>query len=351
MLLSGGVDSSVSLALLRSQGYDVVAFYLKIWLEDELSFLGQCPWEEDLKYARSVCNQWNVPLEVVPLQREYYEKVVSYTLEELRSGRTPSPDIFCNLRIKFGAFYDKIDNSFTKVASGHYAQIEDLQDHVLLKMCPDTIKDQTYFLSHLQQKQLQRIIFPIGEYTKVQVRELAQKYNLANKDRKDSQGICFLGKIKYNEFVKHHLGEKKGLILEKDTNRKLGEHRGYWYHTIGQREGLGLSGGPWYVVEKDIHNNIIYISRQFQRQDYAKDSFKVGNFTWCYQPPTNEMCQNLKIKIRHGPHIYPGKLNWIDNSNQQGEVILQSKDNGIAPGQFSVFYYDDICLGCAKIIG
>lgn len=349
VLLSGGVDSSVALSLLRQQGHDITAFYLKIWLEDELSFLGQCPWEEDLKYGRAVCQQWGIPLEIVPLQREYYDKVVSYALEELKQGHTPSPDIFCNLRIKFGAFYDRITPDFEKVASGHYARIGYDGENALLKMCPDVVKDQTYFLAHLSQTQLRRILFPIGEYTKPQVRSLAHQYNLATQDRKDSQGICFLGKIKYNEFVKHHLGEKKGVIIDQETRKKLGEHRGYWYYTIGQREGLGLSGGPWYVVEKDIINNIIYISRQFHRLDYARDWLIAGHFNWITTPP--DINRPLRIKVRHGPQIYQSSLEWLNPEHSQGKVTLDKKDSGIALGQFAVFYQEDTCLGCGRIVG
>ena len=160
VLLSGGVDSSVALRLLKDEGHDITAFYLKIWLQDEFSFLGECPWEEDLKYARGVCEQANVPLEVIPLQTEYWDNVVSYTITEIKEGRTPNPDIFCNSLIKFGEFYDKIDSSFEKVASGHYANVEEVDGKYILKTSPDPIKDQTYFLAYLTQAQLSRALFP-----------------------------------------------------------------------------------------------------------------------------------------------------------------------------------------------
>jgi len=156
VLLSGGVDSSVALRLLKDEGHNVTAFYLKIWLQDEFSFLGECPWEEDLKYTRRVCEQAKVPLEVIPLQTEYWDNVVSYTIEEIKEGRTPNPDIFCNSLIKFGEFYDKIDKSFEKVASGHYAKVEMVNGKHFLKTSPDPIKDQTYFLAYLTQQQLSR---------------------------------------------------------------------------------------------------------------------------------------------------------------------------------------------------
>ena len=177
-LVSGGVDSSVALNLLKNEGHDLTAFYLKVWLEDELSFLGDCPWETDLKFVRSVCEQLNVPLEIISLQSEYLDRVVSYALDELRAGRTPSPDIFCNQRIKFGAFFDHIDHSYAKVATGHYAQICERDGVFHLQRAPDPVKDQTYFLSGMYQTQVARALFPIGHLLKSDVRKLAQDFEL-----------------------------------------------------------------------------------------------------------------------------------------------------------------------------
>ena len=345
VLLSGGVDSSVALRLLKDQGHDITAFYLKIWLQDEFSFLGDCPWEEDLQYARGVCEQASVPLEILPLQTEYWETVVTYTITEIKEGRTPNPDMFCNSLIKFGQFYDKIDKSFEKVASGHYAKLELIDGKYILKRTPDPVKDQTYFLAYLTQEQLSRAYFPLGNYDKFSVRELAHQYNLPNMDRKDSQGICFLGQIKFNEFVKHHLGEIKGDIVDIDSNKKIGEHNGYYFYTIGQRSGLGLSGGPWYVVKKDIENNIIFISKE-NKAKRAKNIFNVGKFNWIaeQQPQTS----NLLVKIRHGAHMYKCSLNFIND--ETAEVKLNKADQGIAPGQFAVFYNEDVCLGGGVIL-
>ena len=250
VLTSGGVDSSVALRLLKDAGHDVTAFYLKIWLEDELAYLGECPWEEDLEFVQKICSEIDVPLKVVPMQQEYWNKVVSYTVSEAKAGRTPNPDVLCNQQIKFGAFYEFIDDSYEKVATGHYAQVEESADGFLLKRAPDPVKDQTYFLAQISQKQLSRAMFPIGEYKKDEVRALAEKYQLPNKDRKDSQGICFLGKIPFKEFLKHHLDEMPGDFIDLETMEKIGEHQGFWFYTIGQRNGLGLSGGPWFVVKK-----------------------------------------------------------------------------------------------------
>src|SRR3990167_853179 len=275
VLVSGGVGSSVALRLLKEKGYDLTAFYIKIWLEDELAFLGNCPWQEDLYFVEKVCAQANVPLEVISLQKEYWKKVVQYTISEVKSGRTPNPDILCNSRIKFGAFLEKIGDSYDKVATGHYGIIEEVNDIFNLKMSPDLVKDQTYFLSHLTQDQLSKVMFPIGHLKKHEVRDLAQKFDLPNKDRKDSQGICFLGKLKFKEFVKYHLGTKKGDILEFETGKNCGVHDGFWFYTIGQRQGLGLSGGPWYVVKKDSEKNIIYVSNRYHEKDKIRKSFEV----------------------------------------------------------------------------
>ena len=222
--------------------------------------MGDCPWETDLLFARQVCEQLDVALEIVSLQQEYLERVVNHALDELRAGRTPSPDIFCNQRIKFGAFIDLLDPTLNTTASGHYARLEELNGSPVLKCGIDPIKDQTYFLSHLRPTQLERLILPLGNFNKSEVRQLASDFDLCNKDRPDSQGVCFLGKISYRDFVAFHLGEKPGRIIDLDSSTTIGEHRGYWFHTIGQRHGLGLSGGPWFVVGKEIAANVVFVA-------------------------------------------------------------------------------------------
>ncbi len=340
VLVSGGVDSSVALALLKNQGYDVTAYYLKIWLEDEMAFMGKCPWEEDLKFATDVCNKLEVPLKTIDLQKEYYELIVSYTIAELKGGRTPSPDVLCNRNIKFGKFLEKIENNFEKVASGHYAEIIERDNKFYLKQSPDKIKDQTYFLNYLNQEQLERLIFPIGKYNKKEVRKLAEKFDLPTKSRKDSQGICFLGKIKYSEFVWFHFGEKEGKIIDIQNENVLGKHKGYWYYTIGQRQGLGLGGGPWYVVKKDISNNIIYVSNDKNNIPVARDKFKLKNINWIPEKPKDN---EFDIKLRHGPKKYKCKIEWENDSTIN--VYLAENDQGIAPGQFGVLYSGNYCIG------
>ncbi len=341
MLASGGVDSSVALRLLKDQGHDVTAFYLKIWLEDELSYMGECPWEEDLAYVRQICEEIDVPLEVVPMQKEYWDRVVNYTVAEAKAGRTPNPDVLCNQQIKFGQFYEKIDDSFERVATGHYAQVEEQLGRFVLKKAPDPIKDQTYFLAQISQKQLSRALFPIGNYEKKEVRALAEKYNLPNKSRKDSQGVCFLGKIPFREFLKHHLDEMPGDFIDSATGKKVGEHLGFWFYTIGQRQGLGLSGGPWFVVGKDVNKNIVQLAHGYKPEAVYKDNFKVAKIHSLTNEP-EKIQGELQVKIRHGEKTH--------DCHVEGDLVtLKEPAHGVASGQFAVFYNGDICLGSAMI--
>lgn len=347
VLVSGGVDSSVALALLKEAGFDVTAFYIKIWLEDELAFLGECPWEEDLAYVRAVTKQLGVPLEIIPLQKEYWERVVVEAIQEVKVGRTPNPDMLCNARIKFGAFWDAIGDTYAKVATGHYAEVEEKNGRFFLKKTPDTVKDQTYFLSQLSKKQLSRALFPIGRYQKSEVRALAEKFALPNAGRKDSQGICFLGKIPFDEFLRHHLGVKKGPLVEFETGKTLGEHDGFWYFTIGQRAGIGLSGGPWYVVGKDAETNTVFISHAENRKAQMRNHFLVTNLNWFNERP--EDGTELSVKLRHGPKEYVAEVQWHDAETL--EVFLQKEtDAGVASGQYAVLYTGEYCLGGGAIV-
>lgn len=360
VLVSGGVDSSVALHLLaRRRQASLRAYYLKIWLEDELSYLGACPWEEDLSYARAVCDAAGVPLEVVPLQLDYYERVVGYVVDELRAGRTPSPDVYCNSRIKFGAFLDYLGDGFDAVASGHYARVAERDGAIRLLRSPDLVKDQTYFLARLSQNQIARASFPIGGLLKARVRALAAEFGLPNRDRKDSQGICFLGKLRYPDFVRHYLGEKEGPIVDADSGTVLGAHRGYWFHTIGQRSGLGLGNGPWYVVAKDVGGNAVYVSRD--RGDDGsggapRSEFPVGDLNWIAGPPTRR--EGLFAKLRHGPALVPCAIRFEDPpgapaagaGTRQATVTLEREDRGVAPGQIAVLYDGETCLGSGIIL-
>ena len=365
LLLSGGVDSSVALRLLLQQNYDVTAFYLRIWLEDELAHLGQCPWEDDYNVCRQVCEQAQVPLETLSLQEEYKDRVISYTINEAQRGRTPNPDILCNSRIKFGCFYDAIaERDFDYVATGHYARLEtvDMEGAAVEKKlfrAPDPVKDQSYFLCALTQDQLKRVIFPLGHMEKSRVRELAEEFQLPNRHRPDSQGLCFLGKVKFEEFLEAYLGERPGNIVDAATGDLLGRHRGVWYHTVGQRKGIGkvldplaTSRGPWYVVAKDPDRDLVFCSNQYDEDIFtaARSEVHVEDIQWIAGAPPSQMTENsgvgrFEMKIRHGPKLVSGSLTLADSSGESGLVQLVKKDGGLAPGQFVVFYRDEECLG------
>ena len=345
VLVSGGVDSAVALhTLVRDGRYDIVAFYLKIWLEDDLAFLGRCPWEEDLTFVRMVCAQVDVPLEIVSLQQEYRSRVVEYSLAELQAGRTPSSDILCNSLIKFGAFLERIGPDFDLLASGHYARLRVADGVTHLLRGVDPVKDQTYFLCRLTQRQVAQCLFPIGELPKTEVRVLAERWCLANAGRPDSQGICFLGQIPYDEFVWFHLGDRPGAIVEIGSGRELGEHRGLWFHTIGQRRGLGLAGGPWYVVEKDVQSNTIVVVHRDTLADHQRNNFTVEDINWIVGAPQSS---RLTVRLRHGARLWPAEVEVVGGKSVR--VQLDDGDPGIAAGQFAVFYDDEECLGGGPI--
>ena len=284
---------------------------------------------------------------------EYYDSVVSYVINELQEGHTPSPDIFCNQRIKFDAFFHAINMNFDRVVTGHYARIQQENDGLYhLFQAPDPVKDQSYFLSQLNQDQLSQLWFPLGNLHKSDVRALAADLNLPNKDRRDSQGICFLGNIRYPDFIRHYLGKKSGAIIRRETGESLGIHDGFWFYTIGQRTGLGLSGGPWYVVNKDCEKNIVYVSHQQDIEAAFHNSFTCTRPHWIRgQEPlwlSRGEHKPLQLKLRHGPKMISCFLKPTDN---RLIVHMEEGDRGIAPGQFAVFYDNDECLGSAMIEG
>lgn len=378
MLLSGGVDSSVALHLLLQQGYNVTAYYLRIWLEDELAHLGECPWEDDLHVCQEVCEHaGNVPLETVSLGKEYRDRVVQYTIEEAQQGRTPNPDIMCNSRVKFGCFLEYIDQSgmkFDHVASGHYARLEDEPRESSpgttrakrLFRAPDPVKDQSYFLCALTQKQLSKVLFPIGQYKKSEVRQLASEFNLPNRNRPDSQGLCFLGKVKFDEFLSSYLGSRPGDVVDAMNGEVIGKHNGLWYHTVGQRKGIGkvmfplaTAHGPWYVVAKDQSKDVVYVSNRYDEDDFAKarSEFEVEDVRWISNQHPAQASSDGKwevvrfdMKIRHGPKIVQGSLQ-LKGDGSSGNVKLDLKDGGLAPGQYVVFYSQtsDEVLGAGVI--
>ena len=363
ILSSGGVDSSVSIHLLCEQGYKPDMFYIKIGMIDQDKDF-TCTQEEDIEMCQWLAKKYGLNFQIVDLQKEYWDGVVQYVIDTVKKGLTPNPDVMCNRLIKFGAFNEKYGKDYDYIATGHYAKIIVKNGHQYLGTVPDPVKDQTDFLCQLTDAQLQKAMFPIGGLTKEEVRKIAEDNKLINAKRKDSQGICFLGKINYNDFIKKYLGTNPGVIKEYESHKVLGEHQGLWFHTIGQRKGLGLSGGPWYVVEKRFITNVLYVSTDKNMLQYTDGHNRRGIrlprvnwFDWCWVDD-DRYCKGegypITFKVRHTPVFHNGLLTWDDNGKFHGYMIKTDEYiGGIAAGQFCTIYSADetdrYCLGSGEI--
>ena len=349
-LVSGGVDSSVVVHQLKEMGYDPTIFYIRIGMEDENGYMG-CTAEEDIEITSFVAKKYGLKMETVSLQKEYWDNVVEYVIRTVRNGLTPNPDVMCNRLIKFGSFIDKYGYEFDKIATGHYAQTYFENGKHYLGTALDPVKDQTDFLAQITYSQVSRLMFPIGHLMKSQVRDIAVAQNLPSASRKDSQGICFLGKINYNDFIKRYLGEKEGKIVEKETGKILGKHKGFWFHTIGQRKGLGLGGGPWYVVAKDSQENIVYVSQGYDVETQYGKTVPLDDLNFITENPWGNFTDPVDItfKIRHTPEFTKGKL--FNEGGGSFRIESEDKIQGIAPGQYGVIYDTDhrICYGSGVI--
>lgn len=347
-LISGGVDSAVAVHRLIEQGHDLHLFYIRIGLDTDE---GDCSAEEDIEMCSFIARRYNLPFDVVSLHQEYWENVMEYALRTVREGRTPNPDIMCNKMIKFGFFEQRWGREFDMTATGHYATITQSDGKVWLSTAVDRVKDQTDFLAQISYPQLSHIMFPIGDMPKSEVRRIALEAKMPNASRKDSQGICFLGKINYNDFLRRHLGERRGPIIEIETGRKLGEHHGFWFHTIGQRKGLGLSGGPWFVVKKNVHDNVIYVSHGYDTEKQYGRIINLDEMHFITENPWRDGCDNVEItfKNRHMPEFIPANLSCFGEGIYR--ISSQRDVQGIAPGQFAVIYdrQSHICYGSGVI--
>lgn len=354
-LISGGVDSAVAVHRLVEQGQDLTLFYIRIGLDNGE---GDCSAEEDMEMCTAIARRYGLPLHEVSLHEEYWENVMEYALRTVKAGLTPNPDLMCNRMIKFGFFEERWGHEFELTATGHYATTVICEDGLkYLATAVDPVKDQTDFLARITYDQLKHLTFPIGDIPKAEVREIAIREKLPNAFRKDSQGICFLGKINYNDFLRRHLGEKDGPIIEIETGKKIGTHHGYWFHTIGQRKGLGLSGGPWYVVKKNIHDNAIYVSRgydtekQYGRTIRLTEPHFITRNPWAAAPWAAE----IKFKNRHSPEFFDARISLVKEASDgvPAEYIVETDKpvQGIAPGQFGILYDKDgrICYGSGII--
>ncbi len=349
-LVSGGVDSSVIVHQLKEAGYDPTIFYIRIGMEDKDGYI-DCPSEEDIEITTYIAKKYGCRFEIVSLHEEYWENVVSYTIDAVKRGLTPNPDMMCNKLIKFGCFEQKWGKDFDKIATGHYATITEIDGKTYLSTAADKVKDQTYFLGQVDYMQVSKLMFPIGHLLKREVRAIAAKEALPSALRKDSQGICFLGKINYNDFIKRYLGERPGKIIELETGNVIGKHHGYWFHTIGQRKGLGLSGGPWFVVKKDSRKNIIYVSNGYDPETQYGKTVNLQGFDFITEDPWGDFTDEKEItfKIRHTPEFTTGKLKKIGDIYR---IESDEKIQGIAAGQFGVIYdrEEKLCLGSGMII-
>lgn len=334
---------------LLEQGHDLHPFYIKIGRDDGE---GDCAYEEDIEMCTLLARKYHLPLEIVSLHEEYWDNVMEYALRTVKMGLTPNPDMMCNAMIKFGCFEQRWGHEFDATATGHYASTRIIDGLKYLATAPDPVKDQTDFLARISYEQLSHAMFPIGDLDKHQVREIALNAKLPNAQRKDSQGICFLGKINYNDFIRRHLGTRKGKIIEIETGKVLGEHQGFWFHTIGQRKGLGLSGGPWYVVDKDVNENIIYVSQGYDTTKQYGTEVTLGDTRWITRDPWPDNCDNIPItfKNRHMPEFLKARISRLEPGKYR--VESETPIQGIAPGQFGVIYDETstLCLGSGLII-
>jgi tRNA-specific 2-thiouridylase len=348
-LVSGGVDSSVVVPLLKDQGWHPHIFYIRIGMEGKPGFT-DCPSEEDIEITTFIAKKYGCRFDIVDLQREYWDRVVTYTVEAVKKGLTPNPDVMCNRLIKFGSFEDRHGKDFDKIATGHYARVLEENGRYLLATATDRKKDQTYFLGRITYAQLSKAMFPIGGLEKKEVRAIAHHLKLPSAHRPDSQGICFLGKINYAQFIRRYTGEKEGDIIELETGRKLGRHKGFWFHTIGQRKGLGLSQGPWFVVKKDVEQNIIFVSNGYDPISQYSDRIVLEDFLFISNSPDRDYSrpQRIAFKIRHQPEFNEGTLVRDGGNYLIGSGVPVA---GVAPGQFGVVYDPEreICLGSGVI--
>ena len=342
VLLSGGVDSSVVVHELCSHGLHPDCFYIKIGPEEEEEW--DCSSEEDLEMAQAVAHKYGLRLEVVDCHKEYWDEVTHYTMEKVKAGFTPNPDVMCNRLIKFGAFHEKRGHDYDFIATGHYAQTETDDDgRKWLITSPDPVKDQTDFLAQIYDWQLRKAIFPIGHYLKDEVRAIAEREHLINAKRKDSQGICFLGKINYNDYLRRYLGEKPGLVIDIETGKKVGMHKGLWFHTIGQRHGLGFGGGPWFAVKKNLKKNILFVSHGYDPEKAYKQEFLIHDMHWLtasFEESRAEKDERgaypITFKIRHTSSYLQGTL--LPQPDGIYKIKAEQPIHGVAPGQFCVIY-------------
>jgi tRNA-specific 2-thiouridylase len=339
--MSGGVDSSLTAALLKEQGYDVTGVYMKNWTQDLPGM--RCPWADDLADAKRVAVQLGIDFKVFDFENEYRQKVVEYMIDEYKHGRTPNPDIMCNQEVKFKLFLEaSLEDGADMIATGHYARVK---DGVLLQAV-DTNKDQTYFLYRVTGAALQKTLFPLGEFTKPKVREMAEARGLYTAAKKDSQGICFVGQIGIREFLTQYVEQQAGAIIDKQTGKVLGQHDGAIFYTIGQRHGLDVGGGlPYYVVGKDMDKNEVYVTTNLNDDALWKPELTVASAHWINEKPTEG---DYQVRVRHRAPLIDAKLSYTADGDVR--LVLDAPERAVAPGQSIVIYDKDACIGGGIVI-
>ena len=359
--LSGGVDSSLSAALLKEQGYNVTGVFMKNWTRDIAGW--PCPWRDDFRDAERVAIQLGIELRVFDFQKEYKQKVVDYMIDEYKAGRTPNPDIMCNQEIKFKLFLDTaLDGGADFIATGHYARIRKVEsgeglvnrskkkslatNHYSLITARDAQKDQTYFLYRVTEKALGKTLFPIGEFaSKEAVRAEAGKRGLATAEKPDSQGICFVGEVGIEDFIREFVELNPGPIVAQD-GKEIGQHDGAALYTVGQRHGLNVGGGtPYYVTKVDTKKNSVYVTNQLDDEDLWKSELRLGDTHWINEPPKANKI--YKIRTRHRGELLPGK---VKVKGKQATVILVDPVRAVAPGQSAVIYENETVIGGGVIL-
>lgn len=347
--MSGGVDSSVTAALLVEAGHQVTGVYMKNWSQDLPGM--RCPWAEDLSDAKRVAVRLGIDLKVYDFETDYKQKVVDYMLAEYQAGRTPNPDIMCNQEIKFKLFLETaLENGAEMIATGHYARKVERDGLNYLGLAADEKKDQTYFLYRVTGEALERTLFPLGDLKKSQVRELAQEMGLITAGKKDSQGICFVGQVGIEEFLREYVEVESGEITDRDSGEVVGRHKGAIFYTIGQRHGLDIGGGlPYFVVEKDMARNIVYVSRNINQGNLWVSEMKLRDVFWTHEAPKADV--KYQVRLRHLAELVETEVMCSDNAETNVDineyvVKFTTEQKAIASGQSVVIYDDEgLCLG------
>jgi len=348
--LSGGVDSAVAAALLLAQDYQVEALFMKNWDEDDEE--DYCPAQQDLADARAVAGCLDIRLTTISFSSEYWDRVFEYFLAEYRAGRTPNPDVLCNQEIKFRAFLDyALHLGADWIATGHYARVEGSSNARKLLKGRDSNKDQSYFLYRLKQRALSHTLFPLGNLTKPEVRAMAKQNGFPNFAKKDSTGICFIGERKFKDFLGRYLPAQPGEIITVE-GQSLGQHQGLMFHTIGQRQGLGIggikdsSGEPWYVVDKDMEKNRLIVAQGKNHPALFKPSLQARDLHWisATAPAAPSSCH---ARIRYRQSDQACKIMALNGDT--ANVSFAAPQRAVTPGQAIVFYEGDQCLGGGTI--